>query len=236
LFGLISTFRLLNREKELHIHGPKGLKEIVTLILKMSKSWTQYPLLFHEITETESILIFEDEQVEVYTIPLDHRIQTNGFLFREKPSLRKLDMKAISSYPEIEVCDYRNLQVGKDFTLSDGTVLSNASLTSDPKSPLSYAYCSDTAYNPALVPLITGVDCLYHETTFLDDSEELAATTKHSTAAQAASIAAQAKVGELIIGHYSSRYPKTDDFGKQAKAVFENTLMADTGRVFEIGD
>ena len=234
LVGLISTFRLLNRETELHIYAPKGLKEIITLQLKLSNSWTQYPLLFHELTATESELIYEDDKVEVHTIPLDHRVYTNGFLFNEKLGERKLNVNAISKHKEIKICDYQNLKNGRDFTLKNGTVLKNEMLTLDPFLPLSYAFCSDTAYFPEIIPLIKNVTCLYHEATFLKDKEALAATTKHATAAQAAKIAQLAQVKQLIIGHYSSRYLNKEDFKIEAQAFFENTLLAFEGKVFEI--
>lgn len=234
LIGLISTFRLLNRESELHIYGPKGLKEIITLQLKLSNSWTQYPLLFHELTSTESELIYEDEKVEVYTIPLDHRIYTNGFLFKEKSGERKLNVNAISKYKEIKICDYQNLKNGRDFMLQNATVLKNETLTLDPALPLSYAFCSDTAYFSEIIPLIKNVNCLYHEATFLKDKEALAATTKHATAAQAAEIAQQAQVKQLIIGHYSGRYKNKEDFKIEAQEIFENTLLSIEGKVFEI--
>lgn len=234
LVGLISTFRLLNRETELHIYAPKGLKEIITLQLKLSNSWTQYPLLFHELNATESNLIYEDATVEVHTIPLDHRIYTNGFLFKEKLGERKLNVNAIAKFKEIKICDYQNLKNGRDFTLQNGTVLKNESLTQDPAFPLSYAYCSDTAYFPEIVPLIKNATCLYHETTFLKDKEALALTTKHATAAQAAEIAQLAQVKQLIIGHYSSRYTNKEDFKIEAQEVFENTHLALEGAVFEI--
>jgi ribonuclease Z len=159
LIGLISTFRLLNREAELHIYGPKGLKEIITLQLKLSNSWTQYPLLFHELTSTESERIFEDTNVEVHTIPLDHRVYTNGFLFKEKLGERKLNTKAIAKYKEIEICDFQNLKNGRDYTLQNGTILKNETLTFDPALPLTYAFCSDTAYYPEIVPLIKNATC-----------------------------------------------------------------------------
>lgn len=234
LVGLISTFRLLNRETELHIYAPKGLKEIITLQLKLSNSWTQYPLLFHELNATESELIYEDATVEVHTIPLDHRIYTNGFLFKEKLGERKLNVNAIAKFSEIKICDYQNLKNGRDFTLQNGTVLKNDSLTLDPPFPLSYAFCSDTAYYPEIVPLIKNATCLYHETTFLKDKEALALTTKHATAAQAADIAQLAQVKQLIIGHYSSRYTNKEDFKIEAQEVFENTHLALEGTVFEI--
>ena len=234
LVGLISTFRLLNRETELHVYGPKGLKEIITLQLKLSKSWTNYPLIFHELTSKKSELIFEDEKVEVYTIPLEHRIYTNGFLFKEKIGERKLNMAEISKYKEIEICDYQNLKNGRDYTLISGEIIDNKSLTFNPTPPKSYAYCSDTSYFPEIVPIIKNVNCLYHETTFLDDRETLAETTKHSTALQAGRIASLANVKQLIIGHYSGRYKNKDDFKIQAQELFKNTVLAVEGKTFEI--
>ena len=236
LVGLIATYRLLNRENELHIYAPKGLKEIVTLQLKLSNSWTQYPLIFHELTSTDSELIFEDDKIEIHTIPLDHRIYTNGFLFKEKLGERKLDMAAVSLYNEIKICDYQNLKNGKDFILENGTVLKNETLTLNPQIPLSYAFCSDTAYTQSIVPIIKKVDCLYHETTFLNDRESLAESTKHSTAAQAASIAKEAKVKQLIIGHFSSRYKNKEDFKSEATALINNTLLAEEGKLYEINN
>jgi len=234
LVGLISTFRLLNRESELNIYAPKGLKEIITLQLRLTNSWTQFPLLFHELTSKKSELIFEDSKVEVHTIPLDHRIYTNGFLFKEKLGERKLNLSSIINEPEIERCDYQNLKNGKDFILNNGTILKNELLTLDPPKPLSYAFCSDTGYYPEIVPIIKEVSCLYHETTFLNDRKELAQTTKHSTAQQAAKIAKLAKVKQLIIGHYSGRYKNIQLFKNEADTVFENTLLAEVGKVFEI--
>ena len=234
LVGLISTFRLLNRETELNVYGPKGIKEIITTQLKLSNSWTHYPLLFHELTSTESELIFEDEKVEVRTIPLNHRIYTNGFLFKEKPGQRKLNKAAIINYNEIEICDYQNLKIGRDFKLNDETIIKNEELTLEPAKPKSYAFCSDTSYFPEIVPLIKNVSCLYHESTFLKDKEELAKTTKHSTADQAARIAKQANASQLIIGHYSGRYKNLELFKEEAQDVFENTLLAEAGKVFEI--
>ncbi|PHQ55931.1 MAG: ribonuclease Z [Lutibacter sp.] len=234
LVGLISTFRLLNRESELNIYAPKGLKEIITLQLKLSNSWTHYPLIFHELTATKSESVFEDSKVEVHTIPLNHRIYTNGFLFKEKLGERKLNMDVVSQHNEIEICDYQNLKIGRDFKLENGTILKNELLTLAPPEPLSYAFCSDTSYFPEMIPIIKNVNCLYHETTFLNDKEELAKSTKHSTASQAASIAKQANVKQLIIGHYSGRYKNINPFKTEAQVVFQNTLLAEAGKIFVI--
>ncbi|RXP53384.1 ribonuclease Z [Lutibacter sp. HS1-25] len=234
LVGLISTFRLLNRENELHVYGPKGIKEIITLQLKLSNSWTHYPLLFHELSSDQSELIFEDESVEVHTIPLNHRIYTNGFLFKEKIGPRKLDMTAISEFKEIEICDYQNLKNGRDYTLKNGRIIKNKDLTTDPAAPKSYAFCSDTSYFPEIIPIIKNVSCLYHEATFLKDKEHLAESTKHSTAEQAAKIAKAADVKQLILGHFSGRYKNMEVFLDEAKPIFQNSLLAEEGKTFVI--
>lgn len=234
LVGLVSTFRLLNRTTELHIYGPKGIKEIITLQLKLSNSWTHFPLLFHELSSDKSEIIFEDDKVEVSTIPLKHRVYTNGFLFKEKLGERNLDMNAISKFKEIEICDYQNLKIGRDFVLKSGEILKNETLTKNPTPPKSYAFCSDTAYFPEIIPLIKNASCLYHEATFLKDKANLATTTMHSTAEQAAEIAKEASVGELIIGHFSGRYKSKEVFLEEAKPVFENTVLAVEGETFII--
>lgn len=234
LIGLISTFRLMTREKELHIYAPKGAEEIINLQLKLSKSWINFPLIFHSLTSKESKLIFEDENVEVHTIPLDHRVYTNGFLFKEKLGSRKININAVKEYPEIDICDYQNLKNGNDYTLNNGKVIKNEELTFPPTPPKSYAFCSDTAYKPNIVPIIKNVDCLYHESTFLNDKKELAQPTKHSTAQQAASIAQQANVKQLILGHFSARYKNKEPFLEEASLIFKNTLLAEEGKTFII--
>jgi ribonuclease Z len=234
LIGLISTFRLLNRETELHVYGPVGIKEFICVQLKLSKSYANYPIEFHELDSKESELIYEDKKVKVYTIPLKHRIYTNGFLFKEKIGERKLNMDAVKKHPEIEICDYQNLKNGKNFVLNNDSIISNDSLTHDPHKPLSYAYCSDTAFKPEIAKIIENSDLLYHESTFLDDREDLAKSTKHSTAKQAAQIALLANVGKLILGHYSSRYEDLNEFKKEASTIFSNTHLAKEGKTFII--
>ncbi len=234
LIGLISTYGILNREKELHVFGPKGIKELIEMQLKVSQSHVKYPLVFHELSSKKSELIFEDEKVSITTIPLKHRVYTNGFLFQEKEKPRNLNMNEIKKYPEIETCDYNNIKAGKDFTLKNGSILSNDQLTLDPPKSKSYAYCSDTMYKEDIIPIIKYTDLLYHESTFLSDKEDLAKKTKHSTAKQAALIAKKANVHQLILGHYSSRYSDINLFQKEAKIEFENVLLAEAGKVIEV--
>ncbi|WP_431157966.1 ribonuclease Z [Winogradskyella poriferorum] len=232
LVGLISTFRLLTRETELHIYAPKGLKEVITLQMKLSDSWTNYPLIFHELESKTSQLIFEDDKVQVYTVPLDHRIYTNGFLFKEKVGERKLDINAAVD-AKIDKAYFRKLKLGADVYNEEGRLIKNTEVTKDPVKPKSYAYCSDTAYSEALVPLIKDVDVLYHESTFLNKNEDLCKSTKHSTARQAAIIAQKANVKKLILGHYSTRYKDYQLFKSEAQEVFSNVALAQDGISFE---
>lgn len=230
--GLISTFRLLGREAPLHVYGPKGIKEAILLLLKLADSWTNYPLHFHELDAKESVLIYSDDEVEVHTIPLRHRIYTNGFLFKELSGLRKINKAAVDQY-RIDMSQFHKLKQGYDAVDSQGNIISNAQLTTDPIAPKSYAFCSDTAYFSELAQLVEGVDVMYHESTFLDDREELAQKTFHSTAKQAARVANQADVGQLLLGHFSSRYKSLDPFLEEAKTIFENTQLALDGMVFD---
>ncbi len=232
LIGLISTFRLLTRETELHIYAPKGLKELVTLQMKLANSWTNYMLIFHELNSNESELIFEDEKVEIHTIPLDHRIYTNGFLFKEKVGQRKLDMNAVLN-ADIDVAYYNKLKQGFDVVNKQEVLIKNKTVTKAPNLPKSYAFCSDTAYNEAIVNIIKGVTVLYHESTFIEKNEKLAAPTKHSTAKQAAQIAKLAEVDTLILGHFSTRYDDLKVFKEEALTIFNSVLLAEAGKVIE---
>jgi metallo-beta-lactamase family protein len=232
LFGLISTFQLLGREAEMNIYGPKGIKEAVLLILKLGGAYTPFPLYFHELSGKESELLYEDDKVLVRTIPLQHRVYTNGFFFQEKEGERRLNMDAIQQYPEIEVCNYQNIKNGKDVVLNSGEVIANELLTFPPQRPQSYAYCSDTLYFEGLAADIQGARVVYHESTFLKNNEELAAKTMHATAYQAGLTAKNAGAEALILGHYSSRYADVNLFKAEAQEVFPNVYLAEDGKKF----
>ncbi len=232
LVGLISTFMLLNRTTDLHVYGPKGIKEVVLLQFKLANSWTNFELIFHELESKESEIVYEDKKVIVKTIPLKHRVYTNGFLFQEKRGERPLNMEAVQSY-NIESCYYQNIKNGKDIELEDGRFIENEKLTFNPIAPKSYAFCSDTVYYEGIIPIIQNVDVLYHEATFLDSEEDKSEKTMHCTAKQAATIALKANVKQLILGHYSTRYDNTTLFKEEAQTVFSEVLLADDGKVFE---
>jgi ribonuclease Z len=233
LIGLVSTFMLLNRTTPLYIYGPKGLQEIIKLQLKLSNSWPNYELIFNELDSSESQVIFEDDKVIVKTIPLKHRIYTNGFLFQEKIGDRKLNLDAVQNF-EIETCYFQKIKNGKDITLEDGRIIANSLLTFDPISPKSYAFCSDTIATDQFLPIIENVDVLYHEATFLDSEETLAHKTMHSTARQAARIALKANAKKLLLGHFSTRYNTISLFKEEAESIFKEVYLCDDGSFFEL--
>lgn len=233
--GLIASFRLLGRETPLHIYAPKGIKEMLETIFRITETHRGFEVVYHELESKKSEKIYEDHRVEVFTIPLNHRIYCNGYLFREKPKERHLNMAEISKYPEIETCDYHNLKLGKDFVLSDGYILKNEVLTTPPPKPVSYAFCSDTRYWEEVVSVIENVDVLYHEATFLHDLKEMADYTGHTTALEAARIARKANVGKLILGHFSNRYGDVTVFTDEAREIFPNTFLPKALEPVKIG-
>jgi ribonuclease Z len=228
LVGLVSSFHLFGRSKILHIYGPKDLEQIIFNQLKASKTFLCYQIEFHPLANDSSELIFEDAIVEVHTIPLKHRIYCNGFLFKEKKKERRLSKELITEY-NIPVEMMPKLKKGEDW--GD---LKNQELTLPAHKSRSYAFCSDTSYTESIIPLIQGVDLLYHEATFLDDMKDRAKSTFHSTAKQAAKIGQLANVKSLLLGHYSARYISSAEFEYEAKEVFETVKAVEDGDVFTI--
>ncbi|ATA91226.1 ribonuclease Z [Capnocytophaga canimorsus] len=229
--GLISTFQLLGRETELHIYGPKGIKEAILLLLKLGGAWSSFYIHFHELESEVSEILLDDEKVQVRTIPLKHRVYTNGFLFQEKQTERRLNIDAIQNYG-VQICDYQNIKNGKDIELENGEVIPNELLSFDPILPQSYAYCSDTLYFEALADAIQEVRVVYHESTFLKQHNDLATKTMHSTAFQAGLTAKKANAETLILGHYSSRYSDKKLFLNEAREVFPNVHLSEDGKKF----
>ena len=228
LIGLLSTLNLLDRKKDLHVFSPKGLKEIIITQFRITGMNISYFIHFHEISTKEPVIILDHKKLIVKAIPLKHRIETYGYLFEEKKKERKLNMDAIVKYG-VEVCDYRNIKLGKDYTKDGGEIIDNSILTFNPPKELKYAYCSDTAYSTNTIEWVKGVDLLYHESTFLDDNSELAKRTGHSTAKQAATVANKAEVGKLLLGHFSARYKDRDVFRQEATPYFSKVEVAYDG-------
>jgi len=226
---------LLGRTKILELFGPPGTADIITLQLKYSKTILNYQINFHEIFYDSFCQIHEDKLLKVYSIPLKHKIDCSGFLFREKPKPRRIIKEKLPD--NLTLNEIVNLKKGMDITDNNGKVkYKNSDLTREPRPMRSYAYCTDTKYDEEIIPHIKGVDILYHEATFLHENENWAQTTFHSTSKQAGKIAKKAEVGKLLIGHFSARYKDLDPFLDEAREEFKNTYLALEGLTFAIDD
>jgi ribonuclease Z len=232
LFGLLSTMGMMGRKVPLQLHGPEKL---ATVIRDHLKNFGQLPfqLETHYPEEEKDLPFFEDEKVTVQAIPLKHRTETYGYLFREKQRSLNLRKEAISEY-QLGIADRVRIKEGADFIMPDGTIIPNKELTLPPYRVRSYAYISDSQFDPELVPLVEGVDLLYHEATFSGRDEKLATETFHSTAPQAAHIAKEAGVGKLLIGHFSSRYKDHTFLVEEAREIFAPTEGVNDGDLFSI--
>ena len=233
LIGLLTSFGLNGREEPVDVFSPPGLQPIIEVQLKLGAAGLPFALRFHEVDPTRHSRIFADRRIEVFTLPLRHRIPTTGYLFREHQRPSNIRPEQIKKY-DIPFGKIPAIKAGAELSLADGTVISNERLTIPAPPPRSYAFCSDTRYEPAIVPLIRDVDLLYHESTFCEDQRQQAELTMHSTAREAALIARDAGVGRLILGHYSSRYRDLTPFLEEARAVFPATELGEDGRTFSV--
>ncbi|MBR1688900.1 MAG: ribonuclease Z [Prevotella sp.] len=232
LIGMISTFGLLGRTAPLHIYATAELGDMLRQQLALFCAGLGYEVTFHAIDTTQQKVVYEDQGLTVETLPLEHRIPCCGFLFREKPTLPHIRRDMIDFY-RIPVSQIGNIKAGADWTTEDGVVVPNWRLVKPGEPPRSYAYCSDTRYIPSLYRRLEGVTTLYHESTYADDNAQMAAKYYHSTAREAARVARDAGVGQLILGHYSSRYDDERQLLDEAKEVFPNVVLADEGAVFQ---
>jgi len=226
LIGLISSFGMLNRTADLHIHAHIDLEAILAPQIRYFCAELPFKIYFHAVNPAKHELIFEDRSVAVYSIPLKHRVPTCGFLFEEKPRERHIIREMIDFY-KIPLFLIHKIKKGDDFITTEGELIPNNRLTTPATPPKRFAYCSDTTFDEKIIPVIQGVDCLYHEATFAQDELQRAKKTMHSTAKQAGEMARKANVKKLIIGHYSARYSNQEIIHKEAKSVFSNTVMGE---------
>ncbi|MGC4023625.1 MAG: ribonuclease Z [Cyclobacteriaceae bacterium] len=235
LMPLLFSMHLNKRTSDLHLYSSTGLDEIITLQLKHSKSVLSYKIKFHPFDPNKTQLLFEDDVLSVETIPLIHKLDCAGFLFKEKPKPRRIDKDKLVDGLKLQ--QIASLKTGADIFDDNGNLLyKNENFTLPPRPSLSYAYCSDTAWNENMIPQIRNVDLLYHEATFAHSDLDKAIETKHSTATQAAEIAKLATVKKLVIGHFSARYRNLDELLDEAKEVFQNTELAIEGTTFTLKD
>lgn len=232
--GLLSTFSLLGRSKDLHIYSPKGLKEICELQFKISRSYPTFFIHFHEVKTSEKSSILETDQLNVYAFPLKHRIETYGFLFKEKKKPLHINGSVAKAY-NIPHYAFDKLKQGEDFVDPETNErIANKELTLAAGKSYSYAYCSDTAFLPGLSEIVKNVDLLYHETTFMEKDVKLAKKTHHSTCKEAAMIAKEANAGKLLMGHYSARYPDLDLMKEECQSIFPESYLSQDGDVIKV--
>jgi ribonuclease Z len=235
LMGLLFSMHLNKRQNDLHLYAFTGLREIILLQLKYSRSALGYSIHFHELKENSTEIILENDMLTVETIPLLHKIPCNGFLFREKPKPRRIDKEKLPAHMRIQ--HIVQLKQGLDIVAENGEILyKNETFTLPPHPSRTYAFCSDTAYQASMCTQIEGVDLLYHESTFTADDQAKAIETKHSTAREAAQIATNAQVKRLIIGHFSARYHSPDVLLEEARQIFPETYLALEGETFHISE
>jgi len=232
LIGLINTMHLLGRTKELNLYAHQPLKEIIDLQFQASNTELKFPLFFHPIPVDKEKVLFEDEQIVISNLMLKHSIDSSGFLFREKKSTKNILKEKIEAFG-IPVEQIPEIKKGADFKTKDGNLIPNDELTIVAKTPHSYAFCSDTTYVATNAEKIKGVTLLYHEATFMQDLKDKAVQTGHSTTIDAATLAQQANVKQLLIGHFSSRYNNLDVVLNETKSIFENTILATDGATFD---
>lgn len=225
LLGLISTFGLLGRTAELHIHSLKGMEELFAPMLDFFCKNMSYKVTFHEFETQQPVVVYEDRSMMVTTIPLRHRIPCCGFLFEEKQCPNHIIREMIDFY-QVPVYELNRIKNGEDFVTPEGDVIPNSRLTRPSDPPRKYAYCSDTIYLKKIAEQIRGVDLLFHEATFAQSEKARAKATFHTTAAQAAQLALDAQVKRLVIGHFSARYEEEQVLLKEAASVFPQTVLA----------
>jgi ribonuclease Z len=228
LIGLISTMSLMGRTQNLSLIGPPGLKQIIELQIEHGGMSLKFELIFIPTSMDKFEKIYETDTFEIKTFPLKHRIHCTGFLISEKKKERNLNIERAKEL-NIPVNDYKKIKLGEDFTNEHGETTKNDALTFDPPAPKSYAYCSDTIFDPSIAEYVKDCNLLYHEATYMRNLEDRAEMYFHSTAEQAAKIAKLANAAHLIIGHFSSRYDHLGPLLEEAKSVFSKTSLAIEG-------
>lgn len=231
--GMISTFGMTGRTAPLHIYAPAAFEPILEQTLSFFCQGLEFKVVFHAVDTTQNKVVYEDRSLTVETIPLQHRIDCCGYLFREKPILPHIRRDMIDFY-KIPISQINNIKAGADWVTAEGEVIANSRLTTPAEPARSYAYCSDTRYIKTLHELVKGVSTLYHESTYSAEDAERARLYWHSTSQDAAKVARDASVGKLLLGHFSARYNNESQLLEEAKEIFPNSYLTCEGATFDI--
>jgi ribonuclease Z len=233
LIGLLSTYHLIGRQSSIHLSAPRALQSLIKHHFETTGTTLSFPLIFNALEDFSESNLYEDDYLFVKAFPIIHSTPTWGFLIKEKEKKRGIDRSFVEKY-QPDVKEIIEIRKGKDYLTKNGILLPNNSITKKPAPVRSYAYCSDTAYEPAIAPIIEGVNLLYHEATFDNSMQDKAHNWLHSTAAEAAMIAKKAGAKKLLIGHFSNRHHNFQLLLDEAKEVFENTLICKEGQTYRI--
>ena len=235
LFPLIATLGLEGKRTPLDIYAPAPMGDILEYHRRYFWDDLPYEVKWHEVRTTEHAIIMQNNTLEVWSIPLRHRVPTAGFLFKEKQPGLNVDKFKIEKYG-LSIAQIVAAKRGEDITLEDGEIIRNQELTYIPYKSRSYAYLSDTAYSAKAAERVRGVDLLYHETTYSTREAMFAKGRGHSTTTEAAKVAAKAEAKQLIIGHFSSRYKEHETLCAECREIFPNTEIAAEGMTFTINE
>ena len=232
LFGLLSTMAMLGRTAPINIYAPKSFAPILEFFKTRFGEGILYEINYVVLEMTSPEVVYESRNVELLAFPLNHRVETFGYIIREKMPQFNVHKDAIAKY-DLTLSEIGTLKRGEDVVRED-MVIANSEAAYRPYNPRSYAYCSDTAPFPELAQWVKGVSVLYHEATFPAEMSEMAAKTFHSTTLEAARCAQDAGVGRLLVGHYSSRYPSVDFYLDELRSVFPESYLTRDMDVVEI--
>lgn len=237
--GLLSTMALERRERPLTLVGPPGIGEYLETLARLRILFYNFNVQLLEFgadafnSEAEAV-VFESSRHVVVTRPLDHRIFALGYRVfeRDRPGRFNLERAQELGIPSGPL--FGRLQAGHAIKLEDGRTIAPSEVLGPSRHGKSVAYCLDTRPCANSVALARDVDWLIHEATYTTELTEEAGAYGHSTALQAAETALQAGAQNLLITHFSSRYPDPYLLLAEARSRFEQTTMADDLMVIEV--
>ena len=213
--GMLRTFDLRDRERELSVYGPPGLLSLIK-VMRPIYGRTAYPLRVIELEPYEEV---RRDGYVVGAVPVRHRGIAYAYAIVEDPRPGRFDAELAASLGVRPGPDFGRLQRGETV---DG--VSPERIVGAPRAGRKVVISGDTARCDALLIAAHRADLLVHEATFLDEEVERAQLTLHSTARQAAAVASEAQVGVLALTHISSRYAGRQ-VREEARAVFARTVV-----------
>ena len=224
LLGLISSMTLEGRQKPLKIYGPPGIRALYQCFFKILRKG-EFPL---EFWECNSGVLLETQDYRLIACEGTHSIPTFTFALIEKMRPGKFypDHARALGIPKGPL--WGKLQAGETIQIVDRTITPDMVMGS-PRPGRKLVYVIDTRPNRHIAELATNADLLIHEATFSREQQHRAEETLHSTAYEAATLAKRAQVQQLVLTHISARFRTDEILLREAKEVFENSIVAYDG-------